>query len=1080
MSENKSKKSGKAKLSPAELELMLDTADAQDTSKYDFTYTQNRELSWLQFDKRVLEEAADPDVPLFERFRMASIFESNLDEFVMVRVGSLSDLASMKRQPIDNKSNQTPSQQLSAIYEALPALIKQHDEVVAKIESELAAVGIQRVSWQDYTDDDLLKVRKHFESVVLPVASPQIIGSRHPFPNLRNKLLYTAFHLTGAEESALLGLVELPPTLPRVVELSKKDKLYRFTLLEDVLLYCAPELFGDYLTSERAVIRVTRNADIDPDEGTFDIEDDYRLHMKKILKQRQRLNPVRLEVQGSFPAPMVKRMRKALELEDQAVFYPKSPLSMGDFAFSLDSAVPSALASNLDYTPFTPQHSAHVDDNIPMYKQIEDHDILLSYPYESMEPFLRLLHESASDPNVMQIKITLYRVAKKSRLCESLIAAAENGIDVTVLMELRARFDEENNIEWAERLEDAGCTVLYGSAGFKVHSKICQITRRTNGEVKRITQLGTGNYNEKTAALYADYSYMTADPKIGEDANKFFRNMQIGNLNGSYTMLGVAPVGLKPLIMRCLNREIEKAKSGQEAYVCFKMNSLTDREVIDKLSEASCAGVKVDLIVRGICCLLPGVQGKTENISVRNIVGRKLEHARVYMFGSNHDTVYLSSADMMTRNTDHRVEIAFPIMGAALIEQIYEDISLQLSDNVKARILTPQGTYVKPQRAEGDPEINAQAIYMGRAIRAAYEKERRVANQERSARKHPIPSVNQNTEVTIPEPIVIEHVDNLKIIESEPVVEVEAIPEIEVDVVPEPVAEPEPEPQAEAETVYEEVVEPAEDTLVEVPSEPQEEPVIWVEEEPTEEPLAEEILQPEENETFEPEEAAFTETTPEEVFEFVEEAEPEVILEAVDQPTLETFAEAEVQPEPIILNTVFDNSAEETVPEPQVTLENIPEAEVIFEPLTTEDYEPQPAENVEVLTVEEPLPAEDIEPLPVAEPLPAEETPVEGEPDNSSDTIRLEDIPQADSLEELIKRIVREETQKVREAQAVPAPEPQIVEATPLPDEDEVEEPAPSGPAEVVSLMVQQKGRGSTAWALIKMGFRVLFGGGVK
>ncbi len=707
---------------------------------YDFTYTQNRELSWLEFDNRVLEEARDAQVPLLERFKMASIFESNLDEFVMIRMGSLGELASLKRQPIDNKSNQTPAQQLSSIYDSLPALIAKHDETVAELERELAERGIQRVPWDEYTAEQKIAVENHFDDIVLPVASPQIIDPRHPFPNLRNDTLYCVFNLASSTEAGLLGMIEVPPNLDRVVVLSKTGQSLHYTLIEDVILACGTELFGEYHTSERAVIRVTRNADIDPDEGSFDVEDDYRQHIKKILKKRLRLNPVRLEVQGCFGKALVKRMRKALGLSERQVFAVGCPMKMGDYAFSLEGMVPAAMSDGLTYAPFSPQPSASVNPDVPMHEQIEDHDILLFYPYESMEPFLRLLHESAQDPDTVQIKITLYRVAKKSRLCESLIAAAENGVDVTVLMELRARFDEENNIEWAERLEDAGCTVLYGSAGFKVHSKICQITRRSNGEVVRITQLGTGNYNEKTAGLYADYSYMTADQRIGEDANRFFRNMQIGNLRGEYSYLGVAPVGLKPLIMRGINREIAKARAGEDAYLCFKMNSLTDREVIDKLSEASCAGVKVDLVIRGICCLLPGVPGKTENITVRCIVGRMLEHARVYMFGVDHDTIYLSSADMMTRNTEHRVEIAYPILDPAIRARVVEDMRIQLEDNVKARILQPDGTYARIPVAEGAPLVDAQQTFMGRALKAANDFDKRLAREERRARKRPIPS----------------------------------------------------------------------------------------------------------------------------------------------------------------------------------------------------------------------------------------------------------------------------------------------------------------------------------------------------
>ena len=687
-----------------------------DQKRFDFSYTQNREISWLQFDNRVLDESLDPTVPLLERLKMASIFESNLDEFFMIRVGSLSELASLKVQPVDHKSNQTPLEQVEAIYAALPPLLKKHGESYEQIERQLADRGVVRVSWSEYTDADRVTVENYFDDVLLPIISPQIIDPRHPFPNLRNLTHYAVFNLFSATESEILGLIEIPPSLPGYLRLNAtQEKGLRYTLLEDVVLYCAAEMFGEYHATERAVIRVTRNADIDPDEGSFDMEDDYRDHMKRILKQRLRLNPVRLEVQGEFSRQLVKSIRKALELEPNQVYRVSTPMGMGRYAFALEDLVPPSLAEELTYPPFSPQPSVSVDPNKPMWKQIRDHDILLFYPYESMDPFLRLIHESALDPEVMQIKITLYRVAKKSRLCESLITAAENGVDVTVLMELRARFDEENNIEWAERLEDAGCTVLYGTEGFKVHSKICQITRRADGEVLRITQLGTGNYNEKTARLYADYSLMTADPRIGEDANRFFRNLQIGNLQGSYTTLGVAPVSLKPLIMRGLNREIEKAQRGERGYCLFKMNSLTDREVIDKISDASCAGVHVDMIIRGISCLLPGIPGKTENVEIHSIVGRMLEHARVYAFGADFDTMYLSSADMMTRNTEHRVEIAYPVLDPTIRERIRGDVQLQMADNVKGRVLQSNGLYAKIPVLPGRERIDSQATFMRRA-----------------------------------------------------------------------------------------------------------------------------------------------------------------------------------------------------------------------------------------------------------------------------------------------------------------------------------------------------------------------------
>lgn len=709
---------------------------ARSKDELDFSYTQNRELSWLQFDNRVLDESLDEKVPLLERYKMASIFESNLDEFFMIRVGSLSELASLKVQPVENKSNQTPAQQEAAIYEAVPPLTAKHGESVARIEESLAELGVTRVRWEEFTDADRVVAENFFADSVLPIVSPQIIDPRHPFPNLRNLTNYAVFNLRSPSEPETLGLIEIPPTLPRAIKLgSPRDRGLRYTLLEDVMLQCSVDMFGEYRATERAVIRVTRNADIDPDEGSFDMEEDYRSHMKKILKQRLRLNPVRLEVQGEFSKNLVKRIRKSLELSSSQVFRVTTPLGMGGYVFGLEGMIPDSLKDRVCYPPFSPQQPDDIDPSIPVWKQVRKHDIILFYPYETMDPFLRLIHESALDPEVMQIKITLYRVAKKSRLCESLIAAAENGVDVTVLMELRARFDEENNIEWAERLEDAGCTVLYGTEGFKVHSKICQITRRSDGEVLRITQLGTGNYNEKTAGLYADYSLMTCDPGIGDDANRFFRNLQIGNLQGEYHTLGVAPVSLKPLIMRGLSREIEKAREGGQGYCLFKMNSLTDREVIDKISEASCAGVHVDMIIRGICCLLPGIPGKTENVRVRAIVGRMLEHARAYCFGSEFDTIYLSSADMMTRNTEHRVEIAYPLLDPAVRERVRADVLVQLADNVKGRELGPDGLYHKIEVPQGGRAVDSQLTFMRRAEERAAAVQRRQF-EARSGRRH--------------------------------------------------------------------------------------------------------------------------------------------------------------------------------------------------------------------------------------------------------------------------------------------------------------------------------------------------------
>lgn len=685
----------------------------------DFSYTQNRELSWLRFDNRVLDEAFDETVPLFERLKFVSIFESNLDEFLMVRVGGLSDLAELKKQPVDNKSNMTASEQVDAVMAELPGLLTRWESIFKNIEGKLNALGVHRARIDSLTPEERTFVTRYFQAYVSPVISPLVIDPRHPFPNLRNGALYLACGLDGVtDEESLLGLIEIPASMNRVVEIPSPTGTYSYILLEDVILACLDSCFGSYKPLDRALIRVTRNADIDPDGEGVEEEEDYRQHMKRILKKRLRLQPVVLAVSGSLEKATLKTIRKALELSRRSVFTCDIPLNLG-YVFGIEGKIPEHLRNELLFTPFKPQPNPTIDITRSIREQVLQHDKLLFYPYEAMNPFLDLVHEAAYDPECISLRITLYRVAKQSRLCESLIDAAENGKEVTVLMELRARFDEQNNIEWAERLEEAGCTVIYGSEGFKCHSKICQLTYREGMALTRLTLLGTGNFNEKTAKLYSDFMLMTAHPGIGEDANLFFRNLSLGNLRGDYRFLGVAPVGLKPLIMRGLDREIQRALAGEPARVFFKLNSLTDREVIDKIAEASCAGVRVDMIIRGISCLKPGVPGKTENVHVRSIVGRFLEHARVYAFGVDSDMIYLSSADMMTRNTEHRVEIAFPVLDPTCRALVHEYMSMQLRDNVKARSLTSDGTWVPVERAEGEKPFNSQEALLERAYRNA-------------------------------------------------------------------------------------------------------------------------------------------------------------------------------------------------------------------------------------------------------------------------------------------------------------------------------------------------------------------------
>ena len=716
-----SKKSKALERAAAEFaDVATETDESGHVRKRDYSYTQNRELSWLMFDNRVMDEAFDPEVPLFERLKFCEIFDSNLEEWFMIRVGGLSDLATLKNQPKDNKSHKTPAGQLDAIFEALPPLVERHAAGFAQVEAELRDKGLVRLGASELAEEDVAQLSRYFEAHLAPIISPMVVDPRHPFPNLRSGRLYVACALDGLPEPDALGIIEVPASEQRVVALGSGARAFRYVLLEDVLRLFLDRCFGDYAPSRSCVLRVTRNADIDPDDEGVEEEEDYRQHMKKVLKMRQRLQPVRLEVQGGLDEKLEKVVLDELGLETRRAFHVDRPLDLG-YVYGLEAKIPDWAHAECVFAPFEPQPSPMVDLSRPMRPQVEDHDVLLTYPYESMRPLLRLLREASADDSCIQIKITLYRVAKSSHLCESLIAAAEAGKDVTVLMELRARFDEANNIAWAERLEDAGCTVIYGSEGFKCHSKICQVTYHDQAGVRRITCLGTGNFNEKTARLYSDFMLMTADPGIADDGNTFFRNLSLGNLRGTYHHLGVAPASLKPLVMRGIDREIGRARADAPARIFLKMNSLTDRDVIDKISEACEAGVKVRLVVRGICCIKADVPGKTDGLVVRQIVGRFLEHARIYAFGEEADTIYLSSADMMTRNTERRVEIAYPVTDPACRRIVCRFMELQLADNVKARQLTSEGTWGRVERAEGDPEVNCQEVLLAEAYEAARE-----------------------------------------------------------------------------------------------------------------------------------------------------------------------------------------------------------------------------------------------------------------------------------------------------------------------------------------------------------------------
>ena len=678
-------------------------------------YTQNRELSWLRFDQRVLEEARDKSVPLLERMKFVAIFTSNLDEFFMIRVGSLYDMVQTDEKHRDSRSGMTPQEQLDAIYEAVAPLYKERDKTYTEIKKELSPYGVCGLDFKELEADEKKYVKKYFKEQILPVLSPQIVDSSHPFPHLLNKDIYVTASLNKKEQ--MLGIVPVPTYVSDILMLPGHD--IRYIRMEKVIMEYLHLVFDQYEVSDPNYICVTRNADVSPNDEALEVTDDFRKLMQNTLHKRRRMAVVRLETAEKLSAKMQEYFCEKFKITPAQIFRTKMPMKL-DYMFSIAGNLPESMKRSLVYEPFSPQKSAHVQEG-SMLKQVKKQDILLFYPYESMDPFLKLIKDASADPNVMTIKITIYRLAKKARLVEYLCAAAENGKEVTVLIELRARFDEQNNIDWSERLEEAGCRVIYGFDGYKVHSKICLITYRNRNEIQYITQVGTGNYNEKTAAMYTDLSLMTADPRIGQDAAEFFKNMSIGNLQGSYQYLIVSPVSLKSSILQMMDEEIQKGKDGR---IVMKMNSVTDVDFIRKVSEASCAGVRVDLIVRGICCILPGVPEYTENVRVMSVVGRYLEHPRIFSFGTGKDQkIYIGSADMMTRNTEKRVEVACPVLDEQIRRQINHDLKVMLSDNVKARVMQKDGTYTnrKIKDESSGKMIDSQAVFMEEALKAAEE-----------------------------------------------------------------------------------------------------------------------------------------------------------------------------------------------------------------------------------------------------------------------------------------------------------------------------------------------------------------------
>lgn len=670
----------------------------------DVSFTQNRELSWLKFNDRVLEEAADKSVPLLERLKFLSIFDTNLEEFFMVRVGSLTDLSKLSKKAIDSKSNLTPKEQLDKILAYLPKSYSRKDEVYFDILEDMKKAGLFISKLSDLDEKDRLACKNYFDTKIEPILNFQLIDRTHPFPRLPNLSIVIIFDLVSQEKKKKekIGIIYLPDRIDRYLKLADNH----FVLIEDIIEVFAYNLFYKYQIERSYAISLTRNADINYNDDDYEVDQDFRDYMKGKLKKRKRLQPVRVEVDRPLSEASLKFLTKQFNLSKESIFVTKS-LIQSDFIYDLIKDLPESFRRENSYEEFSPQESIYIDEKESIIKQIEKSDKLLSFPYESMDPLIRLLDEASNDPDVISIKITLYRIAKESEIAKALIRASENGKDVIVLMELRARFDEDNNILWSSRLEKAGCNVVYGFENHKTHSKVCLITRvDKNEEISYISQIATGNYNEKTAKLYTDFSLMTANRQIGTDAKEIFDNILIGNLDGDYKHLLVSPKSMQEGLDKLIDEQIKAQKKDGNGYIRLKMNSISDRKLIDKLSHASKKNVKIDMMVRGITCLLPGIKERTENIEIYQIVGRFLEHHRIYQFGKGEDAkVYISSADFMTRNIRNRMEVAVPIYDPAIKKRIIDFLDLMFADDVKIRRLRPDGDY---ERVENKKKLIAQ------------------------------------------------------------------------------------------------------------------------------------------------------------------------------------------------------------------------------------------------------------------------------------------------------------------------------------------------------------------------------------
>ena len=674
----------------------------------------NRELSWLKFNERVLEEAENPEVPLCERMTFVSIYQSNLDEFFRVRVGSLQDQMLISTEIRENKTKMTSAEQIRAIIKEVKKLNQRKDKAYEKLMKKIEEYGITLINHASAKSEEKKFLEKYFMKEIMPLSSPTIVGKRQPFPFLKNGEIYAVVVLETRNKKERIGIIPCSNNmLTRMVELPGGKG--RYMLIEDLILHYIGKVFKGYKVKGKSLLKVVRNADIDAD-AAYDEDLDYREFMEDLMKQRKKLSPVRIDLSREMDETVVDALCRYLDVTPDRVFRSEAPLDVS-FVFQLQDLL--RRNTELFYEKRVPQKSPEFKDGQSILQQITQEDKLLSYPYDSIRPFLKMLTEAAEDDSVISIKMTLYRLAKQSKVIEALCEAAENGKEVVVLVELRARFDEENNIRWSRMLEEAGCQIIYGLEHYKVHSKLCLITRRGENGIQYITQIGTGNYNEKTARLYTDLSLMTANEQIGMDAARVFQALAKGEVVEDMEHLLVAPKCLQSKVIEKIEEQIQKQKNGETAYIGLKMNSLTDKRIIDKLIDASKAGVKIDMIVRGICCLIPGVEGETENIHVISVVGRFLEHSRIYIFGNGEEAqYYIGSADFMTRNTVKRVEVAAPVYSERLKKRLQDLFDMMLSDNKKARKEDAKGAYSVVE-CKGQPINSQELLYQEAYAKAA-------------------------------------------------------------------------------------------------------------------------------------------------------------------------------------------------------------------------------------------------------------------------------------------------------------------------------------------------------------------------